>query len=107
MHRIPLGPSEMETLIAMRLVAPATIKLIDFKRGRTGAVSSMPNLMKKGLADRHKADMQEPLTSDEIAAGRRLRIGKRPYLYDLTPTGKTVAHHLQSIKTQLNGSVPE
>lgn len=100
--KIPLSPSEVDILITLNEVEPADVRLIDFSMAkRRTSASVLPRLVRKGLAIRKRADAQVPLSRDEKWEGKHLRIGKRPYMYELTKPGKTVAHHLQAISNQL------
>jgi len=103
--KIPLSQAEIDVLIALGQVEPADVRLIDFTRGGvTGSSHVLPALVERGLAGRQRAHDQPPLTREEKWARKQLRGGKRPYLYELTGTGKTVAHHLQAIANQLRGA---
>lgn len=106
MRAIQLTPSEIDTLVAMSDVAPATLKVINCARGlEFGAHVPLIRLQERGLIDRKKVPSQEPLTEEERFRGVQLRMGKRPYMYGLTKSGRTVAHHLQAIRNHLlNGA---
>lgn len=103
MSEIPLSRSEIDTLIALHLVAPATVVLIDVTRNvRWGSHGPLKSLTGKGLVSREKAPAPPALTKEEIYHGARLRLGKRPHLYELTGSGRTVAHHLAAIRNELS-----
>lgn len=99
---ITLSPSEMSTLIALKHVEPATIRLIDTTRSVSrGSNIAVLRLIERGIVERREAPAQIPRTRDEAAIGIVLRTGRAPYQYSLTSVGRTIAHHLQAIANQL------
>ena len=85
-------------LVAMGENDPATVRLVDLARKvDSGSHVPMARLHRRGLVTRERVPRCEPLTPEERANGKQLRIGKRPFLYTLTDKGKTAAHHAQAL----------
>jgi len=103
--------AEIETLICLFKMQPATVSLVEIARGT--ATSSVPGMLRrlieKGLAHREKSPPQPSLTAEEktgFTAGQ-LRLGKRPYLYRLTPKGERIAHWLNLASEEFRLQKPD
>lgn len=98
----------LEYVVALDACQPATCKLVGITRGHKEATASsvLVKMLKKGLATRYKRDPLEdaPLSEKERMGLEVYRVpcGKRPYLYELTPAGKRLAHYLAPALTILN-----
>lgn len=82
----------LDYMVALLAVQPATCKLVGITVGQGEATASgaLVRLHRLGLAIRFKRDplRNAPLTEDEkrgFAASPCVPVGKRPYLYELTP----------------------
>jgi len=108
-----IATANLEYIVALREMQPATAHLVAHYLNHNSATSAgrLIDLVRQGLATRRKFDPMQraPLTEHEIEirrrwknggfieAGEKLtcsRIGKRPYLYELTPAAFAAAEHL-------------
>jgi hypothetical protein len=96
--------STLEYIVALRELQPATADLVATTLQHNTATSAgrLVEMVRMGLATRRKFDpfKRAPLSADEIR-DRRIgiknngcKIGKRPYLYELTDAANAAAEHL-------------
>lgn len=96
--------STLEYIVALRELQPATADLVAFSLQQNCATSAgrLVEMVRMGLATRRKFDpfKRAPMTADEIRdrqngiKNSHCRIGKRPFLYELTPAAHAAAEHL-------------
>lgn len=88
----------VETIVALYRSQPATAELVALTCGQQIATTSgrLVALVRAGLATRRKFDRFErvPITPAEEFHGVVRKIGKRPYVYELTPAAAHAAAHL-------------
>lgn len=99
-----LTRANLNTLVTLYRCEPATAELAGITCNQETATTAgrLVELVRLGFATRRKFDPLEraPLTEDERQARRdgwptwRRRTGKRPYLYELTPSARHAAQHL-------------
>ena len=102
----------LDYMVALLAVQPATCKLVGITVGQNEATASgaLVRLHRLGLATRFKRDPMRnaPLTDDEKRGLTLYRkpIGKRPYLYELTPGAASAAVLLADAFTILETQRP-
>lgn len=90
---LPITHAEMQVLVALYLVEPATTGLVDV----TTTGDSRPRLrrlVRKGLAVRTKIERADEDRDDPTYRGRD---GRKPYSHSLTPRGRTISAHLFAV----------
>lgn len=102
----------LDYMVALLAVQPATCKLVGITVGQGEATASgaLVRMMRLGLATRFKRDplRNAPLSAAEKDGfhGQVLRVGKRPYLYELTPHGAEAAALLEQAFAVLDQQRP-
>ena len=96
-----INRTSLDYMVALLSVQPATCKLVGITVGQNEATASgaLVRLHRQGLAIRFKRDplRNAPLSDDEkngFAASPCVPVGKRPYLYELTPHAADAAELL-------------
>lgn len=103
----------LDYMVALLAVQPATCKLVGITIGQNEATASgaLVRLHRLGLARRFKRDplRNAPLSDDEkkgFAPSPCVKIGKRPYLYELLPHAADAAALLADAFTVLDQQRP-
>ena len=95
---LPLTKAEIQTLIVLYLVQPATVRLIltTLDQKPTGSVHALTSLVDRQLVRREHKPRKKIARNDPIRESPffRPRIGKIPYVYELTTRGYAVAEAL-------------
>lgn len=105
-----LPSAQINVLVALFEVQPCTVSVLKSRIGAhvAGADRQMTRLRELGLVRRRKYRPPKQTREQILGFAERTTrgVGKRPYLYALTPRGRVVARHLHAAMLALSENTP-